>query len=359
VLARDAQAAADRPARGDELASVRQEVQEDALHPVGVGLRGHVRRRVHDEPDAPLPTEAVEVRGDQADDRSQVDVAPPDGHLPGFELRHVEEVVDAAEEGAGVAEDDLQIPPASIAGSGRGEDLLGRPDDERERRAELVAHVGEEVGLQLIELLRRRIETLELGVGHAQLPVRVVELAGAEVDLRFHLLRPAPELLGELVLLAPELLQADELGHVLDAVDDVRDPPVGADDGRVHRAPVALLEAAVGPPDVVLLHRHRVGDTVREDPVDRGLQVPDAARVRVPRVVREDLEQGTAEDAFARRHGRAQIGVAHRDDGQVGGEDQIRAGRGFEERPKVGHRERAYAVRHAIFPPLPLWHPRR
>jgi hypothetical protein len=136
----------------------------------------------------------------------------------------------------------------------------------------------------------------------------------------------------------PALPQPDELGHVLDPVDDVADTAQVVHDGRVHRAPVAHLEPpALGlrPADVVLLHRHRVRPARLAHPLERRAQVADAGRGRIVGVVGEDVEDAAPEDVVAADHGRGQVRLAHRDDAKVGIEHQEQTRRTLEQRPKV------------------------
>ena len=89
-----------------------------------------------------------------------------------------------------------------------------------------------------------------------------LQLRRAAQDLRLHLRRLPAQLGRHGLLLALELLEPDELGHVLDRVDDVFEPAGGVEHRRVDRAPVAHLVAAalvIGLADVVLLDGHRVG----------------------------------------------------------------------------------------------------
>jgi hypothetical protein len=60
------------------------------------------------------------------------------------------------------------------------------------------------------------------------LVVRLLKLLSADEDLRFHLFSALSEFLGYSRLFAPALLQLNELRHVLDAVDDIDDLPVGS-----------------------------------------------------------------------------------------------------------------------------------
>ena len=76
------------------------------------------------------------------------------------------------------------------------------------------------------------------------------------------------QLLGELVLFEALLLEADEVGDIFDAMNDVSDPSVRAEHGRIARTPVTFLETAslaFGLANVVFLHGHRVGALELED----------------------------------------------------------------------------------------------
>lgn len=216
--------------------------------------------------------------------------------------------------------DHLEIAPPSLGQAGLAEQALGRPEDERERRAQLMAHVREQLAAQLVE-------AAELGVRRPQLSVRVVDLLSALEDLDLHLPRLRTQGFREQLLLGARPLEAHEIGDVLDPVQNVEDLAGGAEHGRVERAPVALFEGGwiPGAWNVVLLHRHRVRDAAVEHALERGAQVPGPGRLRVPRVVREHLEQPSPEDRRPLRHGRAQVGVADRDDREVGGQHEIEA----------------------------------
>ena len=99
------------------------------------------------------------------------------------------------------------------------------------------------------------------------------------------------------------LSQTDEIRHVLDAMNDVRQPAI-REDRRIHRAPIPFLELpALGrrPPDVVFLHRHRVRLPRAQDRVERGAQIPCAGRLGITGVVGKHLEQTSADDGLALR----------------------------------------------------------
>lgn len=73
-----------------------------------------------------------------------------------------------------------------------------------------------------------------------------------------------PQLAGELMLCVTGLLEAHELGDILDPVDDVGHLRAGAEDRRVDRTPEPLLESAAVRFGLADTGRLRVGGVVRE-----------------------------------------------------------------------------------------------
>jgi hypothetical protein len=243
------------------------------------------------------------------DQRAQRDRLGRDADGPGLDPGEIHDLVDEGEQM--LARDvDHARPPVRLLPQLTRAEQLAEAEDGGKRRAQLVAHPRQELVLGLARLA-------QLGI----------------CDLK--LLRPAQDLcLHPLTALA----QLDELGHVLDPVDDVPDAAQVVQDGRVHRAPVAHLEpAALGirPPDVVLLHGHRVGPAGLAHPLERRAQVADAGRRRIVGVVGEDVEDAPSQDVVAADHGRSHVRVAHRGDAEVGVEDQERARCSLEQRPEV------------------------
>ena len=99
--------------------------------------------------------------------------------LPGLDLRQVEDVVDQAEQVRPRGEDVVQ--EADEARLDRGlaslsDEDLGEADDRVERRAQLVAHVGQELALGAIGL-----EDADVRLG--ELAAAAVELAGQPLQL--------------------------------------------------------------------------------------------------------------------------------------------------------------------------------
>ena len=97
--------------------------------------------------------QCIEVCGDGTDFACQVDTRVIHIYLAGVELGDVEQVVDVLEQCRGIALDDCEVTPLQF-----GEILPGgehgfrRAEDQRQRRAQLVTDVGEEVALQLVQL---------------------------------------------------------------------------------------------------------------------------------------------------------------------------------------------------------------
>ena len=214
---------------------------------------------------------------------------------------------------------------------------------------------GEEIVVALAEilaaavaeqLLARAVEQHEAAVGerlHEQHARQVVdhrvEEAGGLLQLLDHVLLVAHMLDAGVRL----LLQAHDLGHVLDPVDDPRDLAGLVQDRRIERRPIALLEAAafgVRPADVVFLHRHRVRAAELQHAHQRGAQVVDPGRGGIVRIVREHVEQAAPQDAGALGLGGAAIGIADRDDGKVRRQHEVEVGRRFEQRAEIGQQRR-------------------
>ncbi len=184
--------------------------------------------------------------------------------------------------------------------------------------------IGDELCLQLIEPL----------VGGAQ-------LLRAQEDFRFHLFGAHLERLGQAIPLETLLFEMHELGDVLDAMDDVLEPTsLSCQDRGVDGTPVSFLEsAALGfrAADVVFLHRHRVGSAGVAHPLERGAQIAHAGRARILGVVWKGLEDPPAEQILAPRHGRAEVGIACRDDHEIRPQHQVESRRRLEQRAEIRH----------------------
>ena len=168
----------------------------------------------------------------------------------------------------------------------------------------------------------------------------------------FHFSRARSQSLDDLVLLAPLLLEADELRDVLDAVDEIGDIAVRSQDRRIDRAPIPLFKSAAlgfGPANVVLLHGHGVRHSMCQHPLQGGFQVSDSRCGRIIRIIGKDLKQPAAEDFLALGHRGLQVRSADRHDRQGGRQDEIQPWFRFEQGLKVRGWER---LRHHAPPVL-------
>jgi hypothetical protein len=187
----------------------------------------------------------------------------------------------------------------------------------------------------------RQNPLLELRLEFPKLSVRFLNFLGPAIDLRLHPARAGLQFFGLLGLLAPLALQPNEFGDVLHAVDDVDNLIVRPEHGRVHGAPVPLLELAplrFRLSNVVLLNGHGVGPLSREHPVERVAKVLGARCVRIVGVVRKDIEEMPAENVRAPRHRGGGVGVAHGHDREIRGQHQVEARRRFEENAEIRFR---------------------
>ena len=170
-----------------------------------------------------------------------------------------------------------------------------------------MAHVAEERRL-------RDVELSELRVRVAQGAVRSGELEAPLDHFTFHGLA--------------HQVRSDELGDVFHSMQDVLDFAIVPEHGDVLRAPVLRLEAAIGPPYVVLLNGHGVRCARGEHAIERRPQIGGTGRFRIVGVVGEDFEQpllqglgrgvGGAEASACGRHHRVARGVGQQDEEDVG-----------------------------------------
>ena len=110
-------------------------------------------------------------------------------------------------------------------------------------------------------------------------------------------------------------LRPNELGRVLEAMDDPQQLAGVREHGRVERGPVALLDAstlALGAADLVLLDIHRIG-ALSGDDLLQGRSQGD----RADRIVAEHVEDRSADDRLAPGLHRVEIRVTRVDDREV------------------------------------------
>ena len=178
-------AKADRDASGEgELQRVRQQVQHD-LGPevtVDVHLLGE-RRAVDGQGQSEPLGRGVEHRHQLPRVGGQVEWLEVGLEASGLQPREVQQGVDELQQTLAVAQD--HVHPAALTVRQRlvgvGERVLGRPQQERERGPELVADVGEEVGLGPVEL-GERLGALPLEVEGAGVVDGAGELAGQQLE---------------------------------------------------------------------------------------------------------------------------------------------------------------------------------
>src|SRR5439155_11402783 len=91
-----------------------------------------------------FPRHDLEERDRTADELDELDARSIELHSARFELRDVEEVAHVLEQHLRIALDRAEIATRVLLALPRGQEPPGRSEDERERRAQLVAHVGQE-----------------------------------------------------------------------------------------------------------------------------------------------------------------------------------------------------------------------
>jgi hypothetical protein len=75
------------------------------------------------------------------------------------------------------------------------------------------------------------------------LVVDLLDLLRPAENLRFHFSRACSQILGDPLLFASRLLEADKLGDVLYPVNDIRDLPIDPEDRRIDRAPKPFFKS--------------------------------------------------------------------------------------------------------------------
>ncbi len=133
-----------------ELDGVVDQIGEDLAEAqrVAAQLLGNGRRHIGEELEPLVVRLLGSERGDRADHLVDLEVGGLDVQLAGLDLREVEDVVDDREQRcAGVV--DLADVVALLGVERRLQSQVREADDGVHRRADLVAHVGEEHGLHL------------------------------------------------------------------------------------------------------------------------------------------------------------------------------------------------------------------
>ncbi len=111
-------------------------------------------------------------------------------HLPGLDLGKVEDVVDDRKQRFGRGSDGLGKAALALVQRGAGE-KFGHAEDAVHRRADLVAHVGEELGFRTARILGRVPRSGQFGDGRLKTGVARLQLGGAGIDLALKLVAMA------------------------------------------------------------------------------------------------------------------------------------------------------------------------
>ncbi len=99
----------------------------------------------------------------------EIELGVVEGDAARLELRCVEQVVHVAQQHAALRATTSRSLRSRVAGRRGIEQLLDRGQDQRQRRAQLVADVGKELALQVIELLGPFVQLGQFGVGVLEL----------------------------------------------------------------------------------------------------------------------------------------------------------------------------------------------
>ena len=186
-----------------ELDGVADEIEQDLLHGAGVGFDGLGVDGAVDEFEAVFLRAAAHDPDDLLDQVRHIDRVGVQAHLAGLDLRHVEDVVDEREQVLAGKENVVDVFP--VAGIAEwAEHLLlhdvGEAVDGVQRCAQLVAHIGEELGLGLVGLLGADLFGL-VGLGEFD-------------EASLHILQRGNVVAEDLRVLAQELLAVAHVGDV-------------------------------------------------------------------------------------------------------------------------------------------------
>ena len=199
-----------------ELERVREQVQQYLLEPGRIALRRYgVVGCPHREGDGAVECQRLEVVGDEAHQMAEIELGVVEVEFGRLDLGGLEEVVHVPEEHSRVPQNHFELVPVRIVSREVGQDPLGGGEDQRQRRPEFVADVGEEVRLEPVELLQARIEGRQFFVRLLQVPAEIRRLAGPPHDLGLHHIEPVGICWGGFLTFAPDVLR-----DVLDRVHD-------------------------------------------------------------------------------------------------------------------------------------------
>ncbi len=225
-------------ALGGEFDGVGQQIAQDLANPHHVAVEDAARALGALEAESQPLLFGQAVQGGDGGDQGvvQVEGAGFQRHAPGFDARHVQDVRDQPLQGHARTAD--QLDHFGLLGrQRRARQGVDDADDPVQRRADLMAHIGQEVGLGAVGGLGRRLG-LDQGALGGHLGRHV---AGDGVDAVAELLRPPfqGDVAAVLVAIAVDVAQHRiagaarlDLGHAAQGAGQV----VGVDQGQYGQA---------------------------------------------------------------------------------------------------------------------------
>ena len=169
-------------AREGKLEGIGEQVQQNLLQHLAIDIDGLRKgRAIQHQPEPGLLDRRTEARRDAGGETGEV--GRPVGRLDaaGLDAREVEQRIDQPQQPVAIAMRQRHVAPCILGRHFGIQHFLERTQHEGERRAELVADVGEEGGLGAVQL-GQRLDPATLflvGVGAGD---RRADLAGDEVD---------------------------------------------------------------------------------------------------------------------------------------------------------------------------------
>ena len=145
------QLACHAPVRRRELEGIGQQVQHNPHDLVGIDFRVQTCRSRDVICDLALLGDIVEIRRRLSNESSDIEIDVARLQPARIEACHVQQIVDMPEQRACVPPDHTQRRRPGAGHVRRRQHLFDGPENERERRAQLVADVREELRLELIE----------------------------------------------------------------------------------------------------------------------------------------------------------------------------------------------------------------
>ena len=243
----------DLPALGRELHGIAEQVHDNLADLLLVAPQERERRRHFDvEGDLLLVALGNDGRRRAFDDRRRVEVADVQTQVTGLHAGEVEDLGDEPQQALALVHDGLDVV-ALLVVEDAGQTLQQHfriPDHRRQRRSQLVAHRGQEIGLELVEFLEALVLLVKAGVFVLHLLVR----RGDALDV--HLRRE-------------NLLEArveDDLDDLLHLPEDLADEVIWRPTDGFHQAiDLTAFDATLDLVDFLRGPRRRVGHIGPED----------------------------------------------------------------------------------------------